>query len=242
MKSGSDVEIVLGPDGVILAATGDVPKSVLDMPLEECAILPHEVRAAGATLVGELRRSGLRAVSGVVDLVDGSGAVHLIAIEAVVIRRAETDVRALLTTKLALMASQADSAGVHVSIKVGDEVPAAVRIDAEKVAWAVTTLVGNALRYIRSATRQSGMAINVLVSFDARQSVVIIEVQDNGPGVPADTAARLFKRDGLNVRGAGLGLLVIADICKAHGGTADVRSSVSAADHGVAVRLVLAAP
>jgi signal transduction histidine kinase len=77
------------------------------------------------------------------------------------------------------------------------------------------------------------------VGFDPLESTVTIDVQDDGPGIPADTVARLFKRDGLNVRGAGLALLMISDVCAAHGGGVDVRSSTGVADHGTTVRLML---
>ena len=56
----------------------------------------------------------------------------------------------------------------------------------------------------------------------------------------AETVARLFRRDGLNVRGAGLALLLIADVCAAHGGTVDVHSSTGVSDHGTAVRMTFA--
>jgi signal transduction histidine kinase len=48
---------------------------------------------------------------------------------------------------------------------------------------------------------------------------------------------RLFKRDGLNVRGAGLALVLISDIVAAHGGRVDVRSRTDPADHGTTIRL-----
>jgi signal transduction histidine kinase len=49
----------------------------------------------------------------------------------------------------------------------------------------------------------------------------------------------LFRRDGLNVRGAGLALLVISDICAAHGGIVDVRSNTDVSGHGTIVRMTL---
>jgi signal transduction histidine kinase len=67
-----------------------------------------------------------------------------------------------------------------------------------------------------------------------------VEVEDDGPGIPADTVARLFKRDGLDVRGAGLTLLLIADVCAAHGGTVDVRSETGVSDHGTRICLTFA--
>jgi signal transduction histidine kinase len=129
---------------------------------------------------------------------------------------------------------------VTLNIVVADDVPAVVHLDSEKIAWAVTTLVGNALRYVRSGSRRmGGGTINVHAGFDSTRSRVTIDVQDDGPGIPADTVARLFKRDGLDVRGAGLALLLMSDICVAHGGTVEVRSSIDASSHGTAVRLTL---
>ena len=120
--------------------------------------------------------------------------------------------------------------------------PTVVHLDSDKVAWAVTTLVGNALRYMQQGTRRGRRGtINVRTSFDPASAQLIIEVQDDGPGVPTDTVARLFRHDGLNVRGAGLALLLISDICGAHFGAVEVRSSTDASAHGTTVRMTFAA-
>lgn len=66
-----------------------------------------------------------------------------------------------------------------------------------------------------------------------------VEVAADVPPVVNVDGDRLFRRDGLNVRGAGLALLLISDICIAHGGKADVRSSIDRSDHGTTVRLTL---
>jgi signal transduction histidine kinase len=70
---------------------------------------------------------------------------------------------------------------------------------------------------------------------------VSIEVRDDGPGIPVDTVARLFKHDGLNVRGAGLALLLIRDVMAAHGGSVEVRSSIAPVGHGTTIRLTFPA-
>lgn len=168
--------------------------------------------------------------------------VQLVAIEALVIRRAPTDLRALLSSKLDVLSSQAAAAGVALIVAIADGVPATVSLDAERVAWAVTTLVGNALRYVQSASqRMRGRTITVRAGFDPAIAHVTIEVQDDGPGIPADTVARLLRRDGLNAHGAGLALLMISDVCAAHGGAADVRSATGPADHGTTVRMTFPA-
>jgi two-component system OmpR family sensor kinase len=173
-----------------------------------------------------------------VSLDGGARTVQLLAIEAIAIRRWPTDLRNLFASKLDVISFQATAVDVTLRVAVADDVPAVVRLDPEKVAWAVTTLVGNALRYVRSGSRRPhGGTIDVRVGFDPTSSHVIIEVHDDGPGIPADTVTRLFRRDGLNVRGAGLALLLISDICAAQGGTVDVHSSTDMTAHGTTVRL-----
>jgi signal transduction histidine kinase len=233
-----DPLIVIGPDGAVLAVTGSLPSGLLDARLEDCEGLPRESREAGRALLERLRHSGNRAVIETVALDGGGRTVQLVAIEALAVRRQATDLRELLASKLNVISFQAAAVGVTLSVVVASDVPAVVHLDSEKVAWAVTTLVGNALRYMRSGSRRTGgRTISVRAGFDPTKSHLSVEVQDDGPGIPADTVTRLFKRDGLNVRGAGLALLLMSDIFAAHGGTVDVRSRTDGPEQGTTVRL-----
>jgi signal transduction histidine kinase len=237
-----DTQIVIGPDGIVLGATGELAAGLIDVRLEACERLPREVRDAQPELLLLLRQSPGRVVTLNVTL-DGGGGRHvqLVAIEALVIRRTPTDLRGLLASKLAVLTSQAVSSDVSLNILVSEKMPAAAQIDAEKVAWSVTTLVGNALRYVQQGSRRmTGRSITVGAAFDPSAGEVSIEVRDDGPGIPPDTVARLFRRDGLNVQGAGLALLLMSDICAAHGGRLDVKSSTAPSDHGTTVRMTFA--
>jgi signal transduction histidine kinase len=237
-----DAQIVIGPDGTVLAASGELPPGLVDVRLDECAALPRQLRDAGQSLLQELHGAPGRVVSRDVTLATDARSVQLVAVEALAVRRRPTDLRTLLPSKLAVISSQAMAAHVTIKVTVADDVPAVVPLDSEKVAWAVTTLVGNALRYVQSAPRR-GLAgrIDVRASFNPSGASVTIEVADDGPGIPPASVARLFKRDGLNVLGSGLALLLMADMCAAHGGRIDVRSRVDAADHGTTVRLTFPA-
>ena len=215
-------QILIGPDGTVLAASGELPSDLIDRRLDDCASLSPAVRAAGKTLVDQLRATTARIASQTVEL-DGAGSsVQLVAIEALAIRRTASDLRNLLTSKLAIISSQAEAAGVRISIEVADTVPPMVNLDSEKIAWAVTTLVGNALRYVQTPSRRlGGTAIQVRAGFDRVSSEVAIEVHDDGPGIPEATVSRLFVRHAMNARGSGLALLLIRDILIAHGGDVD---------------------
>jgi signal transduction histidine kinase len=49
---------------------------------------------------------------------------------------------------------------------------------------------------------------------------LVVDVADNGPGIPSDVAAQLFKpfTTGGRAGGAGLGLAIARDLVRAHGG------------------------
>ncbi len=68
--------------------------------------------------------------------------------ERIPIRRNRVDVRDLLTSTLEVLSEQGKGAGIGIHVSVDDDVPAEVPLDGVKVAWAVSTLVGNSLRYL----------------------------------------------------------------------------------------------
>jgi signal transduction histidine kinase len=232
-------QLVLAPDGTILAATGRLPLDLIGQRLDDAGSLPAELRAAGRAVLDRLRGSGERVAHVTVELPGPDNVVDVLALEALAIHRTATNLRQLLPSKLAVISSQAEAAGVALGVKVGDDVPPLVDTDVEKLAWAVTTLVGNALRYVKTPSRRlGGKAIDVDTSFDRATSQITIVVRDDGPGIPADTVQRIFIRDGVNARGAGLSLLLIRDIMVAHGGTVDLRSRTDLDRHGTEVRLI----
>jgi signal transduction histidine kinase len=234
-----ETEVVIGSDGTVLAVRGDLPSTIVDRHVGECEGLAVAIRDAGRALLQQLHRSGARVAVEKVRL-GGGLTVRLTAVEALVMRRAPTDIRVLLDSKLSVVSFQASAANVTFRVAVDDNVPAIVHVDAEKLAWAVTTLVGNALRYVQAGSRRTVRGtVVVKVAFEASRSQLTIDVQDDGPGIPADTVARLFKRDGLNVRGAGLALLVMSDICAAHGGGFAVQSSVDPVNHRTCVSMTI---
>jgi signal transduction histidine kinase len=91
--------------------------------------------------------------------------------------------------------------------------------DYELIHRIMLNLVLNALREIPAQGR-------IRMSAAIEGSHVAIQVEDNGPGIPADILPRIF--DPLlstNQQGNGLGLPVVKRIVEAHGGTIDVTSS-----------------
>lgn len=96
-------------------------------------------------------------------------------------------------------------------------------IDSEKIAWVVTNLLSNAIRY----SSENGRVI-----IGARQDGNAIEifVKDFGKGIDPRYHESIFDHyfrvPGTKVQGSGLGLAISKDFVEAHGGTIQVDSEV----------------
>jgi signal transduction histidine kinase len=153
--------------------------------------------------------------------------------ESIPLRRQEVDVGVLLEVTTEVMQRQAAAHGVRLNIHIDDNVPTTVRVDRDKVAWAITSLVGSALRHVQGP----GGLIIVSVSYDSRAALVI-SVRDNGPGISAEPLRNLLRRDRWRP-GSALALLLVEDIAVAHGGHLDVESKADALDHFTSVRMTI---
>ena len=161
--------------------------------------------------------------------------------DAIPLHRLPTDVRTLLRSSLAALKSQAEAFDVGLTITVDDAVPATVSMDRGKIAWALTALVGNALRYVRRGSQtMPGGSIGVRVMRAAVSGEVVVEVQDDGPGIPADRLGSLFSGSAA-APGIGLALTMVRDVVTAHGGSFSIDSRTDGLARGTTVRLTLPA-
>ncbi|WP_285010855.1 PAS domain-containing sensor histidine kinase [Pedobacter faecalis] len=101
-----------------------------------------------------------------------------------------------------------------------------IRADREKLSQVVINLLGNAIKYSPEDT-----TIRIECSSTAQE--VTIKVIDQGYGIPPEDQSRLFERfyrvnDGrqLNISGFGIGLYLVSEIVKLHGGEIRVESEV----------------
>jgi signal transduction histidine kinase len=123
----------------------------------------------------------------------------------------------LLDEVLMLLRLQATESGTQVQIDVADGLPT-VHADRVQLQQVVLNLVGNAIEAVGAGGRSDRrVRIRARVSDDAKD--IEVAVIDNGPGIAAEIADRLFeplttsKHDGL-----GLGLSICATIIESHGG------------------------
>jgi signal transduction histidine kinase len=155
--------------------------------------------------------------------------------DAIPVRRSIVRVRDLAMRVLEVFATQARSARVSLKVVQSDELPAAMHGDEEKLAWALVTLVGNALRVVSQPSRSDVEPhVELRVDFDRAEDTIVFTVIDNGPGMPEGTARWLFERDPHTGKAVGLALLMVKDVAVAHGGTITVTSTLG---HGARFRL-----
>lgn len=131
---------------------------------------------------------------------------------------ADIDVSAIAADVAELYAPVADEEGMQLHSEVAPGIR--LRANRELIGQALVNLVDNALKYIRPEEGRAG-AITVI----ARQvgGRVLIEVADNGPGIPAEDRARVVERfvrleQSRTEPGSGLGLSLVAAVARLHKG------------------------
>jgi signal transduction histidine kinase len=106
-----------------------------------------------------------------------------------------------------------------------------LRIDADRdhLFRVMSNLVRNAMQAIESIEGKSDGEIHVAAHREARK--VIVDVIDNGSGVPARARDNLFKafQGSTKKGGTGLGLVIASELIQAHGGTLKLIDSAKGA-------------
>jgi two-component system sensor histidine kinase TctE len=100
---------------------------------------------------------------------------------------------------------------------------------------ALSNLIDNALHY-------AGRGATVTLRVQRQDEQAIVEVEDNGPGLPEEDLPRIFERfwrASEQPGGCGLGLPIVAEITLRHGGTTE---AINVQPHGLCVRLSLPLP
>lgn len=117
--------------------------------------------------------------------------------------------------------------------RLGGRSAGALRADPEALRIALDALLENAVKYT-----ETGDAIE-LRAF-GRDGEVVIEIEDEGCGIPPEALGRIFERfsraDPARTRaegGVGLGLAIVDAIAKAHGGRCEVATSERGSTFGL---------
>jgi two-component system NtrC family sensor kinase len=132
--------------------------------------------------------------------------------------RAMVDINHIVTETLALRVYEQRVTNITVATVLDTDLPPAFA-DAHQIQQVLLNLIINAEHAMLGA--HGGGALQVRTQHDRSRDAIVIEVRDNGPGVPSTIRSRIFdpffttKEAG---KGTGLGLTVAHAIVQEHGG------------------------
>ena len=140
-------------------------------------------------------------------------------------RRESTSLNALVSELAELVRSEASQHHVRYELDLAEDLPQ-LSLDGSQIQQALLNLLWNSLQAL-STRRVPAKVVRIGTRLCPGRQVEI-EVCDNGPGVPAEHAARLFEPFfTTKPAGTGLGLAMSRTIAEAHGGTLSYRAGKS---------------
>ena len=137
-----------------------------------------------------------------------------------------TDLAALTADLASTFTTALELAGLKLEVDL-QALPEPVYVDRDMWEKIVLNLLSNAFKY----TLQGGIA----VSLEPLDEAALLTVRDTGIGIPAAALPRLFERffrvegaEGRTHEGSGIGLALVHELVKLHGGNVTVESQVGA--------------
>ncbi|QFT34133.1 Nitrogen regulation protein NR(II) [Labrenzia sp. THAF82] len=109
----------------------------------------------------------------------------------------------------------------HENVAFENKVPVEIEIDAdpEQIFRVLLNLVRNAVQALETEKDET-LVRRITLEAERRGTCVHVTVSDTGPGIPDNIKSALFKafHSGSKQGGIGLGLAIVAELLKAHGG------------------------
>jgi signal transduction histidine kinase len=139
------------------------------------------------------------------------------------IRRSPELMATLLERATTLVRTHPDADGVRIETRCSDPAETGVVVDEKQIERAIFNLLLNACQSVRT----TATAPRVLVTIEIRERQIVVNVIDNGAGVPEKILKSLFEpfvSEGKQ-KGTGLGLTLADCIASEHGGEVTLLSS-----------------
>ena len=138
----------------------------------------------------------------------------------------EVSVHAVVAAAAAAVGPIAADSGTTIEICIEEELRP-LWVDGRRLTQILVNLIGNAAKFTRNGR------IRVVAYEDPATSEAVLEVADNGPGIPESQLARVFEKfvqlddpTTRRHRGTGLGLPLCREMAEAFGGSLTARSKV----------------
>ncbi|MET0169061.1 MAG: PAS domain-containing sensor histidine kinase, partial [Aliihoeflea sp.] len=117
------------------------------------------------------------------------------------------------------------------------------RFDSRLLAQAFGNIIKNASEAIEQSQAEAGRPGEILVSATRSEDNVVVEVIDNGKGLPKENRQRLLEPYmTTREKGTGLGLAIVKKIVEDHGGTLELLDAPASFHDGVGARVRMIFP
>ncbi|MBQ8063563.1 MAG: HAMP domain-containing histidine kinase, partial [Clostridia bacterium] len=119
-------------------------------------------------------------------------------------------------------------------------VPAPAEGDPNRINQVFVNILDNAFKYTEQGGKITVLAEMLPPETEGEKSTLRVFVEDTGCGISKEELPKIrkkFYKSNISVRGSGIGLAVVDEIVKMHGGTMDIRSEV-----GVGTCVILSFP
>ena len=149
---------------------------------------------------------------------------------ALQLKKEPTDLPPFLREVTGVFQSQAEAAGVSITVDAGGDLPL-IEIDPGRMRQVLSNLLANDLRY-----SPAGGTIRMTCEHDGKN--ILLSVQDDGPGISPDDLEHVFERfyKSTDSGGMGLGLAIAKHLVEAHDGSI---SAENAPGRGTIFRILL---
>ncbi len=191
-----------------------IMRGELESIVEQTELTP-EVQRTAASVLEEVER--------LARIVEGLFAISRLDAGEAQKESVPFDLGKLAASTAEQMCLLAEDKGITITAGTAEKV--VVNGDRARVKQVVVNLLDNAVKYTAP-----GGKVNLRVS--GQDGKAVLEVEDNGMGIPAEAQAHIFERffrveqaRSRESGGAGLGLSIVKSICAAHGGQVTVQSS-----------------
>ena len=172
-----------------------------------------------------IHNSGKHLLELITDVMD----ISRVETDELILHPEPVDISELLLTVRELMKPEAASAGVGIVCLNHGQTSLNAHLDCRRLKQILINLISNALKYKRDDC-------DCMVKLSARKlgDRILIDVEDNGVGIPKDKTRRLFipfdrldmERERSEIKGTGLGLSIVKQLVKAMGGEIHVESQI----------------
>jgi len=206
----------------------------LRTPLARLQALLETAELPGADLKGLLRQAQDEVVE-MTELVDDVLFLSELEQGREVVALGDTEAAPVLRAVVDELTERAELAGLGLDLRIADET-IHVPLRRRMLRLVVENLLENALRY-------AGEGATCTVTLAPVEGGTLLEVADDGTGVPDEDVARLFERffrsdRARTTRGTGLGLAIVKHVIESAGGNVEARGGRG---RGLDIRCVLPA-